>query len=61
MNVLIKGEVSDKIANLLSSATLVILLKKDAEMMAEMKRVTGDAYMQPLRILGMESTLIKLS
>ena len=44
MTVIVKGDVSQKIANLLSSATLVILLKKDAETMEEMKCVLGDAY-----------------
>ncbi len=39
MTVLIKGEVSNKIVDLLSSATLVVLPKKDVETMAEMKRV----------------------
>jgi len=34
---IIQGDVSDKISHLLSSATLVVLLKKDAETMAEMK------------------------
>ena len=36
MTVIIKGDVSQKIADLLSSSTLVILLKKDAEIMEEM-------------------------
>ena len=39
MTTLIKGDVSDKIADLLSSATLVVLLKKDAETMAQLKRL----------------------
>ncbi len=47
--------------NLLSSATLVILLKKDAETMEEMKRVLGNAYVQPHRPLGMGSSLVKLA
>jgi hypothetical protein len=34
MTTLVKGEVSNKITDLLSSATLVVLLKKDAETMA---------------------------
>jgi hypothetical protein len=61
MTVLIKGEVSDKIADLLSSASLVVLLKKDAETMAEIKRVIRDAYLRPQRPLGMESTFVKLA
>ena len=60
MFVVIKGEVSNKIVALLSSATLVVLHKKDAETMEEMKRLLGDAYMQPHKPLGMGSTLVKL-
>ncbi len=56
-----KGEVSQKIGDLLSSATLVILLKKDVETMEEMKRVLGDAYVQPQRPLGMGSSLVKVA
>jgi hypothetical protein len=44
MTTRIKGEVSNKIADFLSSATLVVLLLKDAETMAEMKRLHGDKY-----------------
>ncbi len=36
MTTLIKGEVSKKVADLIKSTTLVILLKKDAKSMAEM-------------------------
>ena len=43
MTSLIKGEVSNKIADLLSSAALVVLLKKDAESVVEMKILQGDA------------------
>jgi len=35
---IIVGDVSDKISNLLSSATLVVLLKKDADTMVAMKQ-----------------------
>jgi len=61
MTTLIKGDVSDKIADLLSSAILVILLKKYAETMAQMKLLQGDAYLQPHRPLGMGSTLVKVA
>jgi hypothetical protein len=61
MTVIVKGDVSKKIANPLSSATLAILLKKDAETIEEMKRVLGDAYVQPQRPLGMGSSLVKLA
>jgi hypothetical protein len=58
---LVKGEGSDKIADLLSSVTLVVLLKKENETMKEMKRLQGPAYVQPQRPLGMGSTLIKVA
>ncbi len=61
MTVIVKGDVSQKIAGLLSSATLVILLKKDAETMEEMKRTPGDTYIQPQQPLGVGSSLVKLA
>ena len=45
----------------MSSATLVVLLKKDAEPMAEINIVMGDAYLQPQRPLVMGFTLVKLA
>ena len=59
MTVIIKGDVSNKIADLLSSESLVFLLKKDAATMAEMKLAHGEMYLQPQRPLGMGSTLVK--
>ena len=41
---LARGDVSHKVADLLSLATLVILLQKDAETTQEMKLTLGDAY-----------------
>ena len=61
MTALVKGDVSHTIANLLSSATLVILLTKDAETMANMKLLQDDAYRQPPRPLGIGSTLMKVA
>ena len=49
MMTLIKGDVSDKIADPLSPATVVVLLKKDANTMAQMKRLQGDVNIQPQR------------
>jgi hypothetical protein len=40
-----RGEVSMKVANLLSSATLAILLKNDADTMAAMKEALGENYL----------------
>jgi hypothetical protein len=61
MTILIKGDASDKIADLLSSATLVVLLKKDAKTMAHLKQLQGDAYLQHQRPLGIGSTLVKVA
>jgi hypothetical protein len=61
MTTIVKGDVSNKIADILSSATLVILLKKDAETMAAMKADLGNAYVRPRRPLGMGSTLLKIA
>ncbi len=61
MTTLVKGAVSDKIVDLLSTATLVILLKKDAETMTLLKSVQSDAYLQPQRSIGMGSTLVKVA
>jgi hypothetical protein len=60
MAVIVNGGVSQKIAYLLSSATLVILLKKDAETMEEMELVLRDAYVLPHRSKGMGFSLVKL-
>jgi len=53
MTTIARGDVSNKIADLLSSATLVILLKKDAETMDAMKETLGPAYVQPQLPLDM--------
>ncbi len=58
---IIQGDVSDKISHLLSSVTLVVLLKKDAETMDAMKQAQGLAYLHPQRPLGMGSTFVKLA
>jgi hypothetical protein len=57
----VQGDVSNKITDLLSSATMVILLKKDAETMVVMKETLGSTYVQPQRPLGMGSTMIKIA
>ena len=61
MTTVIKEDVSKKIANLLSSTTLVILLKKDAETMTAMNEALGTNYFQPQRPLGMCSSLVKIA
>jgi hypothetical protein len=61
MNIVIRGDVSNKIADLLSSATLVIPLKKDADTMATMKEALELNYLHSQRPLGTGSTLIKIA
>ncbi len=58
---IILGDVFDIVSHLLSSATLVVLLKKDADTMATMKQAQRRAYLQPHRPLGMGSTFVKLA
>ena len=58
---IVQGDVSDNFYHLLSSATLVVLLKKDAETMNAMKQAQGPAYLQPQGPLVMGSTFAKLA
>ena len=57
----IRVDVSNKIADLLSSATLVILLKKDDDTKSAMKEAFGVGYLQPHRPLGTGSNLVKIA
>jgi hypothetical protein len=61
MTTIVRGDVSQKLDDLLSSATLIILLKKDAATMAAMKEELSTDYVQPQRPLGMGSTLVKIA
>jgi hypothetical protein len=61
MTTLVKGEVSNKIADLMSSTTMVVLLKTNLEAMAKLKWIKGEAYLHPQRPLGMGSTLVKVA
>ncbi len=61
MGALATGDVTDSTCDLLSSATIVILLKKIEEKMAAMRASLGEAYLQPHRSLGMGGTLTKLA
>jgi hypothetical protein len=47
MTIVERGNASQKIADLLSSATLVVLSKKDAVTMDEMKTEQGASYLLP--------------
>ena len=57
---LVAGDATDATCDLLSSATLVILLKKTKAEMEALRAKQGAAYMQPQRPLGMGSTIPKL-
>jgi len=58
---LVAGDVTDATCDLLSSATLVVLLKKSDEEMAALKLKQGPDYKQPQRPLGMGSTIPKVA
>ncbi len=61
MTVVYSGDVLDKTADILSSATLIILLEKDAATMeAEMARL-GPAYVQPQLPIGMGTAIVKVA
>jgi hypothetical protein len=61
LTAIIQGDVSQKTANILSSSTLIVLLKKDADQMQALKDALGDAYLQPQRPIGMGTALVKLA
>jgi hypothetical protein len=52
-------EVPQKTTDILSSATLIVLLKKDAATMEALKQQQGKAYRQPQWPIGMGTTLVK--
>jgi hypothetical protein len=43
----VTSDVPQKTANILSSATLIVLLNKDAATMEALKQQLGEAYLQP--------------
>ena len=53
------GDVPQKTADILSSATLIVLIKKDAAAMEALKLQQGEAYRQPQRPIGMGTALVK--
>ena len=61
LGALVAGDVTDDTCDLLSSATLVVLLKKTDEEMAALKVKQGPLYKQPQRPLGMGSTIPKIA
>ena len=58
---MVQGDVPQKTGDILSSATLVGLLKKDAEQMQALKDKQGEVYLQPQRPIGMGTALVKLA
>jgi len=61
MTVVYTADVPTKTAEILSFATLVILLTKDAAAMEEMKTRLGLAYVKPQIPIGMGMTLVKVA
>ena len=61
MTVVYTVDVPAKTADILSSATLVVLLKKDAAAMEEMKRRLGPIYVQTQRPIGMGMVIVKVA
>jgi hypothetical protein len=55
------GDVTDDTCDLLSSATLGVLLKKTEEEMEALKLKQGQLFRQPQRPLGMGSTIPKIA
>ncbi len=55
------GDVTDATCELMSSATLVILLEKTEEEMEALRLKQGPHYRQPQRPLGMGSTIPKFA
>ncbi len=56
---IVAGHVPHKTADILSSATLIVLLKTDAAAMEALKQQQGTAYRQPHRPIGMGTSLFK--
>ena len=61
MTVVYTADVASKTADILSSATLVILLKKNAEAMEQMKQRLGPTYVQPQRPIGIGMAIAKVT
>ena len=59
LTAVVTGDVPQKTADILSSATLIVLLKKDAAAMAALKQQQGADYRQPQRPIGMGTALVK--
>ena len=58
---MVQGDVPQKTVDIMSSATLIVLLKKDVEQMHALKDKLGEAYLHPQRPIGMGTALVKLA
>jgi hypothetical protein len=61
LTAVVTGDVPPKTADILSSAILIILLKKDTASMEALKLVQGEAYLQPQRPIGMGTAVARLA
>ena len=59
LTAIVAGDVPKKTADIMSSATLVILLKKDVAAMEALKQQQGAIYRQPQQPIGMGSAIGK--
>ena len=61
MTAVINADGLPKIADIFSSATPAVLLKKDAATMEELKRRQGAPFVQPQRPIGMNMPIVKVA
>jgi hypothetical protein len=61
LTTVVTGDVPKKTTDILSSTTLIILLRKDVATMEALKQEHGEAYMQPQRPIGMGASFAKLA
>jgi hypothetical protein len=61
MTTVVLGDIPAKTTNIMSSAALIVLLKKDATSMDAIKHQQGAAYAQPQRPIGMGTTIVKVA
>ncbi len=59
LTAVVAGDVPKKIADIMSFATLVVLLKMDAAAMEAMKQQQGATYKQPRRPIGVGTAIVK--
>jgi len=59
LTTIVASDVPQKTADILSPATLIVLLKKDATTMEALKQQQDVAYRQPQRPIGIGTALVK--